>query len=229
MRAGEAADEALEADDADLGAVDADGHALALEHGDAGVGEDRLDLVDLVAVPVVVAPDTEDRDVKVAAGVGEDLCLLGLAVGGQVAGEEQEVDVVGQSTKRGERFSGARRLAVHVAGGGDAQGHGRCTTHLALWVVRDTWARHGRRSKKSRAASRRRPPCCATRGWTSPWRAASRAGRAGRRRAATTWTSSCVPKMPRRRSPPWPTPGCAPSARRRAGCSRRGTATRSST
>ena len=46
VRAGEAADEALEPDDPDLDAVDADRHALAFEHGDPRVLEDRRDLAD---------------------------------------------------------------------------------------------------------------------------------------------------------------------------------------
>jgi hypothetical protein len=88
VRAGEAADEALAADDADLGVVDVEHAVLAIEDVDPARGERRGHLVAAVGVPVVVAEHGQHRDVGRARGVGEDRGLLGLAVGGQVAGQQ---------------------------------------------------------------------------------------------------------------------------------------------
>ena len=72
-------------------------------------------------MPVVVAQHGEDRQCQVAARVGEHGGLLGLAVGREVAGEQQQV---GALVEPGEGLAHARAdrlVAVDVAGGGDAQ------------------------------------------------------------------------------------------------------------
>ena len=103
----EAAHEALGADDPDLGLtqVEYDVVVVLVHHDHAGVLEHRGELVGAVDVPVVVAEHGDDRDVEVAHDVGDDLGLLGLAVGGQVAGQEHDVGAVG----RGPRTRAAAR------------------------------------------------------------------------------------------------------------------------
>jgi hypothetical protein len=49
----------------------------------------------------VVAEHGHHRRVERVAGVGEDLRLLGLAVGRQVAGEQDRVDLAGDLRERG--------------------------------------------------------------------------------------------------------------------------------
>ena len=63
----------------------------SLEHAHAGVGQHGDDLVRAVQVPVVVAEHGEHRDRQAAARVGEDRRLLGVAAGGQVAGEQDQI------------------------------------------------------------------------------------------------------------------------------------------
>ncbi len=101
VRARETPDEALGADDADLDAADLAGRPIALEQVDAGVGEDRAQLVDAVGVPVVVAQDGEHRHLQRAARVGQHPGLLGLAVGGPVAGQQDEIGVPVELRERG--------------------------------------------------------------------------------------------------------------------------------
>ena len=60
-------------------------------------------------------------DLEVAHDVGDDLGLLGLAVGGQVAGQEHDVGALVQARERGRgplAVVGALAV-VDVAGGGD--------------------------------------------------------------------------------------------------------------
>ena len=83
--------------------------------------QDRGELGGAVDVPVVVAEDGDDGDLEVAHDVGDDLGLLGLAVGGQVAGQEHDVGALGQARERGRgplAIVGALAV-VDVAGGGD--------------------------------------------------------------------------------------------------------------
>ena len=51
----------------------------------------------------MVAEHGHHRDVEVAHDVGDDLRLLGLAVGGQVAGQQDDVRAVRQTGERGGR------------------------------------------------------------------------------------------------------------------------------
>jgi hypothetical protein len=80
----------------------------------------------------VVAQDGDDRHVEVAAGVGEDLGLLGLAVRGQVAGEQQQVGLLVEAGERAQGLVAVAGLAVDVAGRGDPHsvGHVVAPTHL---------------------------------------------------------------------------------------------------
>ena len=66
----EAADEALQADDPDRGAVDLFDRPAAIEHPHACAAQQGDDLGDLVAVPVVVAEHRVDGHLQRPAGLG---------------------------------------------------------------------------------------------------------------------------------------------------------------
>jgi hypothetical protein len=70
----------------------------------------------------VVAEDREHRDAETAACVGEDDRLLGLAVGGQVAGQQDEVGLAAQRGERRADLVVLRLTAMDVARGGDPDG-----------------------------------------------------------------------------------------------------------
>ena len=92
----------------------------ALKDLDPRAGQDLGELVRSVHVQVVVPQHRDDRRLHAATGLREHLGLLGLAVGRQVAREQ---DDVGGSLDRLEgREDGVAILggAVHVAGGGHA-------------------------------------------------------------------------------------------------------------
>ena len=83
--------------------------------------QDGLELVGAVDVPVVVAEHGQDGHADVAHGVGDDLRLLGLAVRGEVAGEQDHVHAVlqrGEGRVRPLLVVGALAV-VHVTRGGD--------------------------------------------------------------------------------------------------------------
>ena len=63
---------------------------------------------DPVGVPVVVAQHGEHGHVQAAAGVRDDRGLLGLAVGGQVAGEQQQVGLR-RAARRTPAMASSRR------------------------------------------------------------------------------------------------------------------------
>jgi hypothetical protein len=121
VRAREAADKALGADDADLRAAQLEHVVGAVEHDDAGLLEHRSHLARAVRVPVVVAEHGQHRQLELAARVGHDRRLLRLPVRREVAGQQQEV---GASLERAERGGGplavVRALAeVDVPGRSD--------------------------------------------------------------------------------------------------------------
>jgi hypothetical protein len=87
----EAADESLRADDSELEAGDLADSEVAVEHLDIRALEDDADLVAAPLVQVVVSEHGEDGDSEPAAGVRENLRLLGLARRRQVAGEQHDV------------------------------------------------------------------------------------------------------------------------------------------
>ena len=98
---------------------------------------------------------------EVAAGIGQHRALLGLARGGEVAGEQQQVRLSAQAREALDAAARVVDAAVHVAGGGDAQrvaavhavaARPRTATRLArpTWVGVVPWARRGRRSTRSR-------------------------------------------------------------------------------
>src|SRR4051794_7018359 len=86
-RALEAAHEALRARHADLDTGDLALPRVALEHGDVALAQHRDQLVVSVDMPVVVAEHGDDGQVGLAPAGDEQLALLGLAVGGQIAGD----------------------------------------------------------------------------------------------------------------------------------------------
>ena len=97
------------------------GGCVLVEHDTPASSSTARNSSGAVDVPVVVAEHGQDRHADVADRVGDDLRLLGLAVRGQVAGEQDHVDAV---LERGE--GGVRALAVvgalavvDVARGGD--------------------------------------------------------------------------------------------------------------
>jgi hypothetical protein len=108
-RAGEPPDEALCPDDPDLAVGELADGRRAVEHVDPGFRADRRDLVAMAGVEVVVAQNRADGDRQIAARPGDDDSLLGLAMGRQVAGEEDQVGVALDARER-LLDAGARRL-----------------------------------------------------------------------------------------------------------------------
>jgi hypothetical protein len=121
-RVGEAAHEPLGADHADLGVAAVQDRPAPVEHGDARRRQDPDDLVGPVRVPVVVAENGDDRYLQLAAGVCEHLGLLGLPEGGHVAGDEDRVDLGGDSGEARSHRSPVLLAAVDVARCGDPDG-----------------------------------------------------------------------------------------------------------
>ncbi|CAM5582646.1 hypothetical protein SGLAM104S_04829 [Streptomyces glaucescens] len=93
---------------------------LSLQHLDTAVLEDRRDLVGLFVVVVVVAQDRHHRHPQVLDLPRHHPGLLGSAVPGQVAREEQDVGTVGQGLERGPQHSLAVGAHVDVTDGCDA-------------------------------------------------------------------------------------------------------------
>ena len=94
---------------------------VLVHHDHAGFLKDRGELAGAVDVPVVVAEHGDDRDVEVADDVGDDLGLLGLAVGGEVARQQDHVGAVAEAREgRRRTLAVVGALAVvDVARGGD--------------------------------------------------------------------------------------------------------------
>ncbi len=127
LAAAEAAEESLHAGKAD--ALDLD--RLLVEHGHAGIAEDRADLLRLAAFVIVVAEHADDRDRASADVLGEDLRLPRLAEIGEVAAQHQHVGVVGDF---GEQLAIGRDAVLHhveVADRRDAQ--------LVRWLSRSPY------------------------------------------------------------------------------------------
>jgi hypothetical protein len=121
-RVREATHEALGADHTDLRRPAVKHCPAPVEHDDPGSGEDVDDLVGPVRMPIVVAENGDDRDLQGAAGVGEHLRLLGLSEGGQVAGDEDRVDLAGDTRESVGHRSTVLLAAVDVARRGDPDG-----------------------------------------------------------------------------------------------------------
>ena len=112
LRAREAADEALRPGDADLDPSELEHEVIALEDHHAGRAQSRGHVVRPTGVMIVVAEHRHDRERRDdPAGVGEHRCLLGHPVGGQIAGEQHEVGLLGEL---GERLRDA--LAMLLGG-----------------------------------------------------------------------------------------------------------------
>ena len=120
LRPRKPADEALRADDADLHPGQLEHDVSAVEHDDTRALEHSADLVLEPAVVVVVAEHRCDGRPRALARRSEDAGLVDEPMRGQIAGEQDEVDVL----QRGE--GPLEMLAVlvrrmEVADGGDTQ------------------------------------------------------------------------------------------------------------
>jgi hypothetical protein len=121
-RVGEAAHEPFGAHHADLRLAAVQHRPASVEHDDAGRGQDVDDFAWPVRVPVMVAENGDDRDPHAPAGVGEHLGLLGLPEGGEIACDEDRVDLVGDTGERSGHRSPVLLAAVDVACCGDPDG-----------------------------------------------------------------------------------------------------------
>ena len=106
-----ASHEPLRPDDSHGDSAHVDRRPASLEDRDAGLDEHLDDLVPPVQVPVVVPEHRQHRNIDGTARFCEHPGLLGVAVRGQVAGQEHQVDVARQ---RGER--GLEALTLGLAG-----------------------------------------------------------------------------------------------------------------
>ena len=121
-RVGEAAHEPLCPDDSHVRLTAIEHGPAAVEDNEAGGRQHVDDLARPVGVPVVVAEHGGYRDREAATGVGEHLGLFGLAVGGQVAGDEDRVHASGDLRECGGDGSPVFLAAMDVARGGDPDG-----------------------------------------------------------------------------------------------------------
>src|SRR5947209_9789030 len=121
VRARESTHEALEADNPDVEAAGLAHVPAAVEDVDAAALEHRHQLLGAVDVPVVVAEHRVHRDVEGRAGIGQHSALLGLPVGGQIAGQQHEVGDAVQRCHRATDLVAVSLGAVDVPGGGDPQ------------------------------------------------------------------------------------------------------------
>jgi hypothetical protein len=139
VRAREAAHEPLRPRDSHLDVLEAEDGRAAVEHGDPG-GAQRLDhLLRAVGVPVVVAQHRDHRHLQRGAGIGQDRGLLGLAVRGEVAGQEDRVDIGGDACEGGLDLLTAALAAMEVGGGRDSHAE----IPFALGGSLACWARGG--------------------------------------------------------------------------------------
>ena len=109
---------------------EADARCYWREHPDAGVRQEGHDLGDLVAVPVVVPEHGEDRNLQGPADLGQQRRLLRLAVGGQVARQQDEIDRAVDPAKRTREVVAIGVVGVDVACccEADRPGHGLNST-----------------------------------------------------------------------------------------------------
>jgi putative nucleotidyltransferase-like protein len=115
-RVGEAAHEALRADDPHVALPELEHGPAAVEHDHIGGLQNGDDLGGAVGVPVVVSEDCDDGNAEPSTGVRENRRLLGLPVCGQVAREEHGVGLLGDLRERcGDRLA-VLLAAVDVAG-----------------------------------------------------------------------------------------------------------------
>ena len=118
VRAREAADEALGADDPKAGAADLAGGVGALEQRHAPVLQHRRQLGDAIRMPVVVAEHREHGSAGLARGGCKHARLLGLAECRQVARQQHDVRLAAQARERRTQIAAARVVCVDVAGRG---------------------------------------------------------------------------------------------------------------
>src|SRR5829696_5663659 len=114
----EAAHEPLRPGDAD--AARAQRRVRAVEHADARAAQHGAELLGAAGMEVVVAEHGHHGRLHPAAGLGQDLALLGLAVRREVACEEHEVGLSVDRVERGHDRVAVLRGAVHVPRRGDA-------------------------------------------------------------------------------------------------------------
>src|SRR4051794_10392235 len=119
-RVRKAAHEALRAGDAEARVVELLDRVATVDHPYAGGLEDGRELGGLVAVPVVVPEHRVDRRLEGRADLGQELALLELAVGGQVAREQDRVDLALDAGEGALDLVAVALVAVHVARRGDA-------------------------------------------------------------------------------------------------------------
>ncbi len=114
----------------DRGAVDLLDRPAPVEDAHARTAQQSDDLRHLVAVPVVIPENRVHGHLERPADLGEQRRLLGLAVGRQVACEQDEVDGPVNGPKGGGKGVAVRLIGVHVACRGDTNrpGHARHST-----------------------------------------------------------------------------------------------------
>ena len=129
----EAAAESLDPGDADAVSL----VRVAVEHDDAGVGENLTHLVALARFEIVVAENGDDRHVDRRQLARQHTRFIGQSVVGQVAGNQQDVGRFGNL--REERLKGALRGfgAVQIAERGHA--HHACHARSVSTRVKPTW------------------------------------------------------------------------------------------
>jgi hypothetical protein len=118
----EAADEPLGPDQAHLDPAHLLDRPRAIEHSDRSRLERGLHLLDAIGMPVVVAEHGEHRELELAEGRGQHFRLLGLAVGGPVAGEQQQVGLTVQAGERLDRWAAPIGPAMDIGHRGHPHG-----------------------------------------------------------------------------------------------------------
>ena len=92
----------------------------AIEDDDAPSAQRLRDVVRAARVVIVIAEHRDDGNGEAPARIREHARLLGQAVRGEVAGEQHDIDLLGNCRERPRQPVAERLARVHVAGCGDA-------------------------------------------------------------------------------------------------------------
>ena len=131
LRTGEPAHESLGADDPDLLSLELESDRVAIEHMDAPFGQERSNRLTVSRVEIVVAQNRVHGNAEQARRLHQHPRLVELAVGGQVARQQDEIDVPLERREGFLEASGRGLRSVHVPRGRNPD-HSPHVPHIGL-------------------------------------------------------------------------------------------------